>query len=314
MPLIKRDLINAFLIRRQHLSPDTAGNDIVETVWDVDGLHATASTTPYLSLLARINGFRREDLENELYVKRTLGKIRYVRTTVYILPRDFVPTAFAATRAMAEPQSAAYSRSLGISKEDYEEAKKLIIGLLRGRGGLSARRIKLELGTRLHVSPIVNLMCDQGILVMGAPEKSWRSNLHSYHLFKEYFPGLSLDDVEEFDARKSVVQQYISSFGPVTETDIGWWTNFPLGQVREIVNGLSNVSWVESGEKEYLTPSENASSLSHPPTPEIDVVNLLPSLDPYMMGRKERDLYLDLNYYHYVYDRSGERNLDYLAQ
>jgi hypothetical protein len=34
-------------------------------------------------------------------------------------------------------------------------------------------------------------------------------------------------------------------------------------------------------------------------------VNLLPSLDPYMMGRKERDLYMDSKYYDYVFDRSG---------
>lgn len=300
------DLINSFLIRRQHLRPDTVGSDLVKTVRDIGGLHATASTTPYLSLFARVRGFRREDLDKELYVKRSLGKIRYVRTTVYILPRDFVPIAFAATKALAEPMSAAYSRSLGVSKKDYEETKNLIMGLLRGGGGLSVRAIKQELGTGLHVSPIVNLMCDQGILIRGAPEKGWRSTLHTYHLFKEYFPGLSLSSLEESGARESVVEQYISSFGPVTETDVNWWTGFPLAQVREIVDGLSDkVSCVQSGDKEYLVPSEKTSSLSLAPTPEKDVVNLLPSLDPYMMGRKERDIYLDSNYYDYVFDRSG---------
>ena len=39
--------------------------------------------------------------------------------------------------------------------------------------------------------------------------------------------------------------------------------------------------------------------------PDSPAVNLLPSLDPYLMGYKERARYLDERDYDYVFDRSG---------
>jgi hypothetical protein len=213
---------------------------IVETVRAVGGLHATGATTPYLSLFARRKGFRKEDLDRELYVKRSLGKIRYVRTTVYVLPEDMIATAFAATRMMAEPASEAYSRFLGITEKQYREASERIMEILKGRNGMSTRRIRGALRTSLNVSPIVNLMCDQGSLIRGAPEKGWKSNLHTYHLFNEYFPDVKLEEIGEGDARKAVVRWYLASFGPVTENDVAWWTGFPKSQVRHIVEDLKN--------------------------------------------------------------------------
>jgi hypothetical protein len=48
--------------------------------------------------------------------------------------------------------------------------------------------------------------------------------------------------------------------------------------------------------------------LFHEYFPDLDLdrlVNLLPTLDPYLMGYKERDRYLDPERYHNVFDRSG---------
>jgi len=38
---------------------------------------------------------------------------------------------------------------------------------------------------------------------------------------------------------------------------------------------------------------------------EKHVVNLLPTLDPYLMGYKDRERYLNPEYYNNVFDRSG---------
>jgi hypothetical protein len=232
--------VNRFVLKKQRLTDEKPNRSIVETVRAVGGLHATGATTPYLSLFARVKGFRKEDLDQELYVKRNLGKIRYVRTTVYVLPKDMIAAAFAATRMMAEPASEAYSKFLGITEKQYREASERIAKILKGRNGMSTRKIKEALRTSLNVSPIVNLMCDQGLLIRGAPEKGWKSNLHTYHLFNEYFPDVKLGEISEGDARKAVVRWYLASFGPVTENDVAWWTGFPKSQVRHIVGDLEN--------------------------------------------------------------------------
>ena len=184
--------VNRFRLHKQHLTDESQTEDIVQTVRDVYGLHATNATTPYLSLFARASNFTRDKLDEELYVKRTLGKIRCVRTTVHVLPRETISIAFAATKSIVEPNSEDFLRYTGaVTKDQYEEASRAILDILKSRG-MSTVQIKKHLGTKLNVSPIVNLMCDQGLLMRGKSDKGWRSNTHTYHVFSDYFPGMDL--------------------------------------------------------------------------------------------------------------------------
>jgi len=300
--------INRFVLGKQRLTGEKIDESIVETVRAIGGLHATIATTPYLSLFARVENFRREQLDAELYVKRNLGKIRCVRKTVYVLPKDAIPTALAATRMMTEPTSQAYAKALGVTEKQYAETSRRIIGVLKGEKGMTVKQIKQELETTLNVSPIVNLMCDQGLLIRGAPEKGWKSNMHTYHLLSEYFPNLKLNAASEKTAQKAVVQQYLASFAPVTENDVSWWTGFTKSQVKQIIEELTDEvshASVSSTDKPFIVLSQEKVALMSTKTAEKHVINMLPSLDSYMMGFKDRERYLDSAYYNYVFDRSG---------
>ena len=57
------------------MTDDSKIDDVVQIVKDIGGLHATGSTVPYLSLFARTRNFVKKYLDEELYVKRNLGKI-----------------------------------------------------------------------------------------------------------------------------------------------------------------------------------------------------------------------------------------------
>lgn len=181
----------------------------------------------------------REKLDEELYKKRSLGKIRCMRKTVFILPKETISGAFAATRGSVEPASEQYSKFLGISEKQYEEISWRIMRILEGRG-MTTKEVKEALGTKLNISPIVNLMCDKGLLIRGNPQGGWKSNIHTYYLFHEYFPDVDLNAVDEARARRLVVEQYLASFGPATENDIAWWTGFPKGQTRQIIRGFQD--------------------------------------------------------------------------
>ena len=308
--------VNRFVLKKQGLTGEKPNRSIVETVRAVGGLHATGAATPYLSLFARVKGFRREDLDRELFVKRSLCKVRYVRTTVYVLPKDMIAVAFAATRMMAEPASEAYAKFLGITEQQYRETSERILELLKGKNGMSVKRIREALGSSLNVSPIVNLMCDQGLLIRGAPEKGWRSNLHTYHVFSECFPDVKLDEMSEEEARKAVVRWYLGSFGPVTLNDVAWWTGFPKSQVRRILSDLEGeVVYVDvSGlGKALLMLSRDEAELRLVRRNGKSVVNLLPGLDPYLMGYKDRERYVDADRYSCVFDRGGNATSTILA-
>jgi uncharacterized protein YcaQ len=55
------------------------------------------SRQPYLSLFARVPGFSRDMLDEEMYVRKSLVRIRCMRNAMHILPRDMLPAAFVAT-------------------------------------------------------------------------------------------------------------------------------------------------------------------------------------------------------------------------
>ncbi len=304
---IDLNLVNHFVLQKQHLTERSKVDDIVRIVRDIGGLHATSPTAPYLSLLSRARNFRREQLDDELYVKRNLGKIRYVRKTVYILPKEMIPVAFAAMKKIVEPMSRQYCKYLGVTENEYRETSKRIIGILKGRG-LTAKEIKKELGLTKNIFPIVNLMCDRGLLIRSAPKKGWKSNMHTYCLFNDFFPDINLRAVDGAKARELLVKQYLYSFGPVTENDAAWWTGFTRGEIRRILKvlqaSITPIEIANIGRRYQMISLEekNLRSIKHI---KKHLVNFLPALDPYIMGYRDRDRYLDRENYSFVYDRSG---------
>jgi len=221
MNIVSLDQVNQFVLRKQYLINKADNVSIVRVVRSICGLHATSATTPYLSLFSRVRNFKKKTLDEELYQKKNLGKIRCIRKTVFVLSKDVIPIAFAATNKMVEPVSEKYSKYLSISKDEYEETSKAIRSLLYKRG-MTALEIKKTLGRKKSVSPIVNLMCDQGLLIRGPPRKDWKSSTHTYLLFNEYFPDMDLASIRASDAQALIVGKYLTSFGPVTEEDITW--------------------------------------------------------------------------------------------
>jgi hypothetical protein len=304
---ISLDCVHHFVLRKHHLTRDSKINDIVKIAKDLGGLHATSALSPYLSLFARTEKFEKAVLSKELSHRKSLARVCYVRNAIYILPRDFIPLAFAATNRMAGVLSDRHYRYFGFSPRDYDKISSKILDILKGRG-LSAREIKAKLRTSRSITPLVNLMCDRGLLIRGFSKEGWKSNVHTYFRIMDYYPELNLMEFGEEEARESVIKQYIASFGPVTEQDIAWWTGFPVKQVRKVlgklekeissveISGLDGRFFLLSSELEVLRSSE---------PPKTPVVNLLPHLDPYLTGYKHRERYLDSQYHEMILDRSG---------
>ena len=108
---------------------------------------------------------------------------------------------------------------MGITESEYEKISKSILELL-GNNGLNTSEIKKDLNTETNLSPVINLMCDLGILVRGLSKGGWKSNAHTYYRTDRYLPDINLSEYSQDAARKIIVSQYLSSFDPVTITDI----------------------------------------------------------------------------------------------
>jgi hypothetical protein len=307
MSRINLDRVNHFALRQQHLTDDSRIDDIIQIAKDIVGLHATSTTTPYLALYARTHHFGKEHLDEELYLKRNLAKIRCMRKTLYILPKEMLPLAYAATGKMAREASRRYAEFRGVSPEKYEVMSKSVLALLKGRE-MSVFEVKKALKPQVDVASLLSLMCDQGLLVRGRRGKGWKDKNHKYALFREYFPDVDLARIDETEARTLLLQYYLHSFGPVTENDIVWWIGLTKAAVRkalgDIRGQLVQVEIDEIGGGFIMLGSDwdimkNIGPFKRP------TVNLLPSLDPYLMGYRQRERYLELENYDRIFDRSG---------
>ena len=145
--------INNLVLYKQHLTEDTRTQDLLEIVKDLAGLHATIPMTPYLSLFARINNFTKDLLDEELYVKRRLGKIRCIRRTLYIFPQEMIYAIYIATNKMVENQSTKALEFRGISPDTYQTISASILRILKEKNEeMTSPEIKKALQTKLNIS------------------------------------------------------------------------------------------------------------------------------------------------------------------
>ena len=304
---IDLEMINAHLLHKHHLTPDSAHGHIPAIVQDICGLHATGPTVPYLSLFARHPDFEKKLLENELYVKKSMAKIRCVRKTIFIHTREMLPLVHMATTSAVEKASRRFMEARGVSHDDYTRVSRSIRDLLTGQE-MTASEIKAALHSPLDISSILYFMCDQGILVRGKPEKSWKDKNQKYALFANYFPDVNLAQFDENKAIRLPVEYYLATFGPVTEGDIVWWAGLGKGKIHRSLEELGEklVHVLIPGlEGDHIMLRSDVDTMSNRSMPNGTTIALLPHLDPYLMGYKERGRYLNPGHTSWVFDRSG---------
>jgi len=297
--------VNSFVLTRQHLSRPALGSDLERTVRDVGGLHSTSASVPYLSLRARHTTFAKKQLQRALYEKRSLAKVLCMRNTLFILPKELLPVAYQATKKRRDANIARYLRHYGFTRQDYERAVAATKELM-GTAALTAAEMKGELRDS-HLDIVVDLMPNDWQLVRGRPRGSWRSNLHEYSSFQVWFSDVDLLSLSEEAAQERLVQHYLSALGPATEKDIAWWAGLGKKAIRRAVVGASRpIAEIEIKElgAGFLMLEEDVKLLiDHVSAPTG--VALLPSLDPYIMGYKDRTRFVDPIKHHKVFDRAG---------
>lgn len=299
--------INRFLLYKQHLAVDSRTNDIVRIAADISGLHGTGIQEPYIALFTRSKNFTPEQLDRELYERKTLAKIRCMRGTLYILPKELVPPTFAATRTMFDKLSLRFMEFHGISRDEYNRISHLILSALQGKA-MTVAQIKKELGILFNLSAVLNLMCDRGLLARVQSAKDWTARNYKYAVFAEYYPDIDLSTYSEEEAMVLVVKQYLSSFGPAMEEDIAWWigaTKTKVRQALEKIAGEVAQIQIDGMTGEFLLLRSDLAGIKNMRPLAKPNINLLPDLDPYLMGYKRRERYLNCDHYYRIFDRSG---------
>jgi hypothetical protein len=299
--------INRFVLRKHHLIDNSKIDDIIQITDDICGLHSTELTTSYLSLFERTNNFKKANLERELYINKTLGRIRGMRRTLFIETREMIPIIHAATFNLIEKNLEKYMEFHKIILSKYLELSKKILNLLKGRE-LSASQIRKELNSKSNIPAVIQVMCNKGLLIRGRPIKDWKDRRNNYAIFNDYFPNTDLAQKNGKKAIQILVEKYLKAYGPATENDISWWTGQTKSTIRKalkpVESKLSRIN-ISSIEGSFIIINSDLENIQNLKNTNESSLSLLPRLDPYPMGYKERERYIDITNYKKIFDRSG---------
>jgi hypothetical protein len=299
----------ADVLARQHLREDAPATDVVQTARDLVGLHATGAPNPYLQLFTRMPGFTRQALDHELYERRSLARVRCMRGTLFMLPLELLPIAWAATRELVLGPSTKYLAAQGLTRRSYKRWASLVDAVLADRA-LSAAQIRAELGASRDVPlpAVLNQMCDEGRLLRDRPVAGWRDAHSTYRRLAEVLPQVELDGYEPAQAAALLIERYIDRYGPVTVDDIAWWTGLGIRRCRGALDELGTQITpihVPEWDGEHWLLRADLDRIMHAIRPKRTQISLLAALDPYTMGFRRRARLLNPDRRDFVYDRSG---------
>ena len=288
---------------------DGSAQSAAEATGAVLALHASDPASVFLSVLARAHRLDLDDIAREMYDDRDLVRVMAMRRTLFVVPADVVPVVHhavsldvAATmrrRLLKElregPTDPPLPADVAAWLEGVEhdvEAHVAEHGPVDGGGigesvpalrtALLPRTTKKYDVRRTVTTNVLTLMATEGRLVRGRPLGSWTSRRHTWEVSSRWWPG-GIAPLDRATARARLVEHYLRRFGPATETDVAWWTGWPLGVTRTALASVATAE-LEGG----LVLADD----SEPVEPPAAAAALLPALDPTPMGWKQREWFL----------------------
>jgi hypothetical protein len=225
-----------------------------------------------------------------------------MRLTMFIFPRDLLEIAVAATRDIGTSLTDRWLRDSGLSQQEFDALADEVEEALAGRPRTvrDLRRL-LDVPASVDLPGVVGRMCDRGILVGGAPPRSWRSTIRRYHRWSDVLPDVDLHRWDQEAAVRELIGRYVQSYGPVTLADIAWWTGLTKQCCRAALDtfDVEEVSVDGWPGPLFRFPDTDAGA-----DPGSDV-HALPLLDPYVQGYRDRVRFLDPDRHDFVYDGGG---------
>jgi hypothetical protein len=308
-------------LARRHLLVGSAALSPAEVANRFVGLHATDPSTPYLTLWARVPGFRVADLDAALYESRAAVKHLAMRRTLWVFDSADLPVV----QAAASDRVAANERKKltadvvksGIAADGdtwLDTAAVAVLRHLSERGHASAKELRVALpelagehdpapgkswGGPGPISPrVITVLGVRGDVVRGPNEGTWTTSRPRWVATSDWL-GAAPTPADHDEARAAVIRRWLWTFGPATVNDVKWWFGNTLTWVRD---GLRDVDAVEvdvGGTPGYVLPDDLDVE------PEVEPwCALLPGLDVTTMGWQDRDWYLS-GHRSQVFDRNG---------
>jgi len=209
-------------------------SNILKCVEDIAGLNSVVAVTPYLSLFNRVRDFKKSMLDEEMYEKKRLYKLRLMRGTLFVVTKDFLPIAYSATIDRTQRIYGRFRKYCKLSEKELDKLRNKIIKILE-KGERTAKEICKEIGIdNKNVSPTLRWLMEDIPLIRGKPLGTWKSEQFRYSLL----PQSVEMNMDKKKAKILLSEKFLESFGPATLRDLAWWSGFSKKESRNILEEI----------------------------------------------------------------------------
>lgn len=288
------DVVRALRAGAQLLHRPDSARSVAGLVRHLGGVQAQILSAAALALRARAAGVLAAEVEAARLEERSVVRTWALRGTLHLVPAEDVGWLRSVLAPALLPKGYRRLRQLGVDRADADRAVGLIRESLARDGPLTRAEIAERLApqgitTRGQAAAhLVWLAAMRGVSCMG-PD---RGRDPTFVLMQDWAgPQRKLNPP---DALAELARRHLVAYGPVTPQDFAAWAGLPLRDARAgwgaQAEDLIEVEVEGEGSRQWLLCSQGRE-----PAPR-DLVRLIPTLDPYLLGYRSRDLAVPRRY------------------
>jgi hypothetical protein len=287
---------SAWRANQHHLYERVEKSQMLAVVRRLSGVQAQVMSAAELALWARVEDMKSDDVQNALWVQKTLIKAWVMRGTLHLVAADNLPLIVAASSSTRDSfTKPAWLKYHGVTLNEIHAIIENVPKALDGKT-LTREELADEI-SRLTNSPhlrelllsgwgaLLKPAAYQGYLCFGPSQGRSVTFTHPKTWLGKW------TDINPNDAQKTILRRYLSAYAPVTREDFArWWGVQPAPAKKWFAAIADELEEVDvEGTKSFMLKSDVAAitTFSKP-----DTVRLLPNFDPYSLSSHYHSRYL----------------------
>ena len=295
--------LNSWRMHRQFLDRPVASKNLLDVIKSIGWIYSPGCSTPYLTLWARTNSFKAEDLNRLVFEDRKLIQLETLRGCSMLVPRDQATLALRIrTRTFTELSKQA-RQQMPVTDAEMEKLKTAILKALQAGAKTPEQLLNLvppnlvrdfgvdlkRIGLTNSLSLAINLLKEEGKLLKQQAKKRLDTKDYSLVLTSNLLPEADPFSLRMEEACAQLAAQYFKAEAPARVKDFAWWAGI---NVTDAIRGTAEVKPklvpipVEGTKDEFLLSEPDLEQLLAF-EPQESAINFIPYRDTYLKGQRE---------------------------